>query len=164
MHDVYIAVGSNQGNKELNISSALKLLDVDPNIEVISISTLIETVPVGGPDGQDNFLNGVFKIKTSYEPDELLQYLNFIENKLGRVRTVRNAPRTVDLDILLFDELILETEKLTIPHPRMFERDFVLIPFLEIAPNIINQNKLVIPYKDQIQSILCSNKLNRDLT
>lgn len=105
----------------------------DNGIFLIKESSIIETDPVGGPK-QEKFLNAVIKVKTNFPPEELLELLLKIEHQLGRVRTIPNGPRTIDLDILLYDNITLKTATLSIPHPRMFTRDFVMRPLLEIAP------------------------------
>jgi 2-amino-4-hydroxy-6-hydroxymethyldihydropteridine diphosphokinase len=105
---------------------------------VLKRSTIIETDPVGGPP-QDKFLNAVVKIETKLSPDELLSTCQVIERQLGRVRNVLNGPRTIDLDIILYDRLTIDTPQLKIPHPRMFERTFVLEPLKEIEPGLVEE-------------------------
>ena len=130
---VYIGVGSNLGNRRQNIRQALNLLDQTPGIRVKKISSISETDPVGGPR-QGKYLNAVASISTTVTPAKLLKTLQAIEKQLGRVRTIKNGPRTIDLDILLYGNREIKTKRLTIPHPRMFERDFILKPLLEIHP------------------------------
>jgi 2-amino-4-hydroxy-6-hydroxymethyldihydropteridine diphosphokinase len=130
---VYIGVGSNLGNRRQNIRQALNLLDQTPGIRVKKISSISETDPVGGPR-QGKYLNAVASISTTVTPAKLLKTLQAIEKQLGRVRTIKNGPRTIDLDILLYGNRGIKTKRLTIPHPRMFERDFILKPLLEIHP------------------------------
>lgn len=151
---VYIAFGANLGEREDNIQRAIACLRGSPSLEIIKISTTIETDPVGGPIQQNKYLNGVIKARTSLEAHDLLSFLNKIESELGRIRTVQNGPRPIDLDILLYGEETINTARLTVPHPRMFERDFVLKPLLEIEPEIITMHSLVIPHKEQIESIV----------
>ncbi len=100
---------------------------------------MIETDPVGGPKDQRKFLNGALKVSTETTPSELLSYLKEIEQKLGRERTVLNGPRTIDLDILLYNHREVQTPQLTIPHPRMLERNFVMKPLKEIAPQLVKE-------------------------
>ncbi len=133
----YIGIGSNLGNRKENIGKALSLMQ-ECGIKILKRSSVIETDPVGGPP-QGKFFNAVIKIETELEPIELLKVLQNIEKKLGRIRTVINGPRTIDLDILLYDNLALKTPELTIPHPRMFEREFVLVPLKEIAPQMLKE-------------------------
>ena len=134
---VYLALGSNVGDRHSNIQQAIEGLNA-AGILVECVSTVIETEPVGGPP-QDKFLNAVLKGQTELSPDELLRTTQLIEKKLRRVKTVADGPRTIDIDILLYDSLRLETPTLTIPHPRMFHRDFVMRPLKEIAPEIIKE-------------------------
>lgn len=102
------------------------------NTRVLKKSAFIQTAPVGGPAGQPKFLNAALKIRTGLAPLRLLKELKIIEKELGRTKGVRNAPRTIDLDILLYGDRVVRTEKLVIPHPRMFVRDFVIKPLSEI--------------------------------
>lgn len=149
---VFIGIGSNLGNRRDNINKALELLKSHSGIVIEKFSSIIETEPIGGP-AQGKYLNAVVKIQASLSPKELLKILQDIENQLGRVRAVKNAPRTIDLDILLFGELIFNERCLTIPHPRMFERYFVLKPLLEIAPDILTTHPLVSLNASRIQTI-----------
>ena len=135
---VYIGIGSNLGNRKRNIESAIRLLEKS-GLDVLKRSTMIETDPVGGPRQQGKFLNGVLKIETKLTPDALLIRLKQIEHELGRIKTIRNGPRTIDLDILLYNHLDLQKPHLTIPHPRMLERDFVMRPLKEIEPQLVKE-------------------------
>ena len=117
------------------INQAIDLLGQEPSIEIVKTSSLIETDPQGGP-AQGKFLNGVVKIRCRLSAIALLHRLQDIEKKLQRVRSVANAPRTIDLDILLYGDQIIKSDELTIPHPKMFERDFVLGPLAEIEPDL----------------------------
>ena len=132
----YIALGSNLGKRALTLMRAVKMDDDVSDVEVRRISSLIETEPVGGPAGQDNYVNGVAEIRTRLAPRDLLAALQEIETALGRDRASeqRFGPRTCDLDILLIGETVMDTDELTVPHPRMCEREFVLAPLAEIAP------------------------------
>ncbi len=138
MTEVYIGFGSNLGNRQNNINTALEILGNLNGVEVVKISSIIETEPVGGPK-QDKFLNGVVKIKTSFSPEELLENLQAIENQLGRKRKVQFGPRTIDLDILLYGDKIIRSKELEIPHPRILEREFVMGPLKEIAPEVVEK-------------------------
>lgn len=137
METAFVAFGSNLGDRQHNIDSAIKLLKSDSDVDILKVSSIIETNPVGGPAGQNLFLNGVLKINTTLDPYDLLNLLNKIEKQLGRVRNVKNGPRTIDLDILLYGDIKIDTAKLTIPHPRMQEREFVMQPLYEIAPEYL---------------------------
>ena len=132
---VYLGLGSNLNNRENNIQRAFVELEKN-NIQILKRSSIIETDPLGGPP-QGKFLNAVIKIKTSLSPQDLLTLSKSIEQKLGRTETVVNGPRIIDIDILFYNEERIHTPQLTIPHPRMLERDFVMKPLKEIAPEII---------------------------
>ncbi len=134
--NVYIAFGSNIGNRIQNITKAIDLLDSTEGITVIKISSIYETDPIGYIK-QDSFLNGVLAIETSLAPLELLEVLQHIEKQLKRERLIHWGPRTIDLDILLYNQTMIKEERLTIPHPRMLERAFVLVPLLEIESDIM---------------------------
>lgn len=136
MTRAFIGLGANQGDPVENLKAALKLMDNNPGITVIHVSSVYLTEPVGYED-QPWFHNLVAEVETELEPFELLAVLQGIENELGRVRTIRWGPRTVDLDILLYDGVQLNEEKLTIPHPRMKDRAFVMVPLAEIAPGAL---------------------------
>ncbi len=136
-HIVYIGIGSNIGDKIRQCEDAISLiLEVDRH-RLLAKSSFFKTQPVGYIS-QDWFVNGVIKIETDLEPFPLLKVLKDIERKLGRRETVRWGPRAIDLDILLFDDQTMETEELQIPHPRMAERQFVLIPLLEIDGGLLH--------------------------
>lgn len=130
---VAIALGSNLGDSPVILSAALAILATTCSITLQKVSPWYQTAPVGPP--QPDYLNGCAILETSLNPLELLEILLGIEAKFGRIRKEPNGPRTLDLDILLFDDLILESPKLQIPHPRMTQRAFVLVPLAEIAPN-----------------------------
>ena len=137
---VYLGIGSNLGDRAANIERALTLLKEHEDIQVLIVSALIETDPevkAGPPQGK--FLNGVMKVETDLMPLDLLSQLKIIERRLGRVKAEPNAARSMDLDILFYDDVVIVKGKnLTIPHPRLAERMFVLKPFLEIAPDFVH--------------------------
>jgi 2-amino-4-hydroxy-6-hydroxymethyldihydropteridine diphosphokinase len=133
---VYVAFGSNVGNREENIASALGSLRRIPHTSISAVSTSIETTPVDCPPGSADFLNGVVELETELSARELLMYMHRIEAELGRERGVKNAPRTIDLDLILFGNEIIAEPDLIVPHPRMRERAFVLDPLLALAPDI----------------------------
>lgn len=134
----YIGIGSNLGERRLYIELAVKELKKLFSTRVTKSSSLIQTAPEGGPD-QGLYLNGVVEIQTELSPYQLLVELQRIESFLGRVRAVKNGPRTIDLDILLYGDYCINEEALCIPHPRMLERDFVLVPLKEIAPQVVEE-------------------------
>lgn len=137
MTTVYISFGSNMGERAQQINDALTLLNNIPETDVIQVSSLYETAPVGGVV-QDDFLNGVAEIATSLTPLALLDAIQAIELKLNRVRKIHWGPRTIDLDIILFGDKVIDSERLKVPHPFMHERSFVLIPLNEIAPDAMH--------------------------
>lgn len=130
---VAIALGSNLGDSVTILDAALDILATTCGITLQKASSWYQTAPVGPP--QPDYINGCALLETSLNPLELLEILLAIETRFGRIRKEPNGPRTLDLDILLFNDLILESPKLQIPHPRMIERAFVLVPLAEIAPN-----------------------------
>lgn len=132
-HRAYLALGSNMGDKEKYLKDGLALLEADEKIKIVKTSGFIITEPYGGVE-QDDFLNGAVAVDTLYEPQELLTCVNEIEHKLGRVRTIHWGPRTLDIDILLYDEEAVWEENLKIPHIEMHKRSFVLEPLVQIAP------------------------------
>jgi 3-oxoacyl-[acyl-carrier protein] reductase len=131
----YIALGSNLGDRRDNLDRALEALGQRPGIAVEKVSRYHETAPIGGPPGQGPFLNAAALIHTELPPEELLKALLEIEHSLGRVRQMRHGPRTIDLDLLLHGDTVKSDAGLTVPHPRMHERLFVLEPLAEIAPD-----------------------------
>ena len=133
---VYLGLGSNMGDRLSFLDAAVDRLGRIPGTRVVSRAGVYETPPVGGPAGQGPFLNSACGIETECSPGELLAAVQGIERELGRVRdetTVRWGPRTIDVDILLWDDVVLDADGLTIPHPRLAERAFVLLPLAEIA-------------------------------
>ncbi len=131
----FIGLGSNLGDRQKYLQSATEALKTIPKTELIKTSQWYETEPVGGPP-QRPFLNGVTQIRTELSPSDLLDHLQAIEQRFGRpVEHPRWGPRVIDLDLLSYDDRILEAPRLTLPHPRMHERGFVLQPLVEIAPD-----------------------------
>lgn len=131
-----IALGSNVGDRQAAMQGALRAIAQLPGTRLMRASDLIATAPEDSPPGAGEFLNSAALIETSLAPRQLLDALLKIERSLGRERTQRNAPRTIDLDLLLYGSAIIEEEGLQVPHPRMHERAFVLWPLLQIAPRI----------------------------
>lgn len=132
-HTAYIALGSNMGDKERYLKEAVEALDHTPCCKVTQVSSFLVTKPYGVTD-QDDFLNGCLALRTLLTPRELLDVLHRIEQEAGRKRVLRWGPRTLDLDIIFYDDLIIEEPDLCIPHVDMHNREFVLKPLLEIAP------------------------------
>lgn len=133
----YLGLGSNLGDRRRNIEDAIKLMAQRKDIKVREVSSLYETEPVGY-ENQRWFINGVLKVETTLKPRELLEALKEIEEALNRKRDLRWGPRTVDLDILLYDDKKIEAQDFVIPHPEMHRRAFVLVPLAEIAPDLIH--------------------------
>jgi 2-amino-4-hydroxy-6-hydroxymethyldihydropteridine diphosphokinase len=131
---VFIALGSNLGARATHIRSALAELAELGDIQVLRCSSLHETEAVGGPSGQPRYLNAVAELRTELSPRELLSRLLAIEARHGRQRQLPNGPRTLDLDLLLYGDVHIAEPDLTVPHPRMWERDFVMRPLREICP------------------------------
>jgi 2-amino-4-hydroxy-6-hydroxymethyldihydropteridine diphosphokinase len=129
----YLALGSNLGDRLEMLQRAVELLDGRPGIDVVRSSRVYETDPVGPP--QPAYLNAVVEVRTDLEPHELLKDTQAVEDELGRVRTERWGPRTIDVDVLTFDERTVDDPGLVIPHPRMHERGFVLVPLGELDPD-----------------------------
>ncbi len=132
-HVIYLSLGSNLGDRLTNLQNAISCLP--PKIQPIIHSSVYETEPWGYSD-QPPFLNQVIRAETALDPTNVLKFLKQIEVILGRKETFRFGPRLIDLDILFYDDLVLETPTLTIPHPRIAERAFVLVPLAEIAPDL----------------------------
>lgn len=128
----YLGIGSNLGNRRENIKSALRRINRLKGTKIIQTSKIIETDPVGGPKNQPKFLNAALKIKTGLSALDLLKELKHIEKKIGRVKAVRYGPRAIDLDILFYDNKVVRRKGLKIPHPKVFQRGFVLRPLQEI--------------------------------
>lgn len=134
---VYLGLGANLGNRRKNIKEAVRLLEKN-GINILKHSRIIETEPLNCP-APNRFLNAVVKASTNLSPQNLLKKLKLIEKQSGRKKTITNAPRPIDLDILLYDGLYLQNPSLTIPHPRMFQRGFIMNPLKEIAPDLVEE-------------------------
>ena len=145
---VFLAVGSNLGDRVKNLARAVSQLKQAHGIEFVRASNTYETEPVGGPS-QGKYLNAVWEIRTHLSPHNLLQMLLMIETSLGRERQGRNFPRTLDLDILFYDQKIIHEQGLVIPHPRLHERAFVLNPLCDLAPDWIHPE-----FQKTIQTLL----------
>lgn len=132
---VYLGLGSNLDNPPTQVRAAISLLDADPHIQVIQSSPFYSTKPVG-PQDQPDFCNAVIKILTTYAPLELLDSLQQLEQRQGRVKKRHWGERVIDIDILLYDNLEFSSDRLTIPHKELIHRDFVLKPLMDIAPTL----------------------------
>ena len=144
INTAYIALGSNLGNRVANLKRAIEILISQTDVRVVNNSSLYETEPVGF-EAQEPFLNMVVRIETGLLPVELLESCLKTEENIGRKREIRWGPRKIDLDILLYNQENIETEELIIPHPRMHERAFVMIPLLEI-----NQEQTINKWVDNL--------------
>ena len=134
-HTVYLALGSNLGNRLSNLKQAVAAFS--PQMEVKARSHVYETPPWGYED-QPRFLNQVIKVKTYLEPEPLFKHIKRLEVALGRKISFQNGPRLIDIDLLFYDDLILNTTSLVIPHPRLHERGFVLLPLMDIDPDLVH--------------------------
>lgn len=151
-HTVYVGMGSNMGDKEKNLKDAIKLIDDDCRSKVTKISKFYTTKPVGYLD-QDDFLNCAIEVKTMLSPEEFMTTLLEFEKALKRERIIHWGPRTIDLDILMYDDLVTYDEHYIIPHPRMAERLFVIEPLCDIAPYLVHPllNERIIDIKDKLE-------------
>lgn len=140
MSKIYLGIGSNIGDSRKNIESALLLLN--KKINILNKSSYYETEPVGFKD-QPWFLNIVIEGETDLNPKELLEFTQSIEKDMKRVKTILNGPRIIDVDILIYSDINMESENLIIPHPRMHARAFVMVPLFEIAPKLIINNMAI---------------------
>jgi 2-amino-4-hydroxy-6-hydroxymethyldihydropteridine diphosphokinase len=134
----YVALGANLGDRAGNIRSAIDAIDAIPGVRVTRVSTLIENPAVGGPENSPSFLNGVAEVEATLAPEVLLDRLLEIERSLGRERRARWAPRSIDLDVILYGDRVIDAPNLKVPHPLMHERRFVLEPLAEIAPDVMH--------------------------
>lgn len=134
----FIALGANLGDREANLRAALAKLAATPGVHVERVSKLLDNPAIGGPSGSPPFLNAVAAVETALPPHALLGRLLEIEKQMGRVRSERNAPRPIDLDLILYADEVIDTPELTVPHPRMHERRFVMQPLAEIAPDLVH--------------------------
>ncbi len=148
MAEVYIGMGTNMGDREKNLLDAVERLGSMDEVNVTGKSPVLETEPVDYLD-QPHFLNQVVKISTNLEPEKLLDKLQTIESLMGREKGVPKGPRIIDLDILLYDDRIIKTDRLTIPHPEIMNRSFVLEHLLELDPDLVNPVTLL-KYREAI--------------
>jgi 2-amino-4-hydroxy-6-hydroxymethyldihydropteridine diphosphokinase len=149
MHKAFIALGSNLGDKRKNIEIAIEKIK-EKGIKILKVSSIIETEPYGYKD-QDSFLNAVCLVETSLDPFSLLRVLLNIEEEMGRKRIFKWGPRNIDLDIIFYDDLVIESEELIIPHPDAHNRTFVMGPISEIEPDFVHpvlKRKVIDIYND----------------
>lgn len=163
----FIGLGSNIGDRCAYLQNAVRAISIHKEVALKGVSSVYETSPVGGPP-QDDYLNAVIKVETSLEALSLLDLLLEIEAKAGRKREIENGPRVIDLDLLLYGTSVIQEERLTVPHPEMQKRLFVLIPLLEIDENLVHSEtgvsfKEYLPgfrERDKDQVIECRSDLN----
>ena len=160
MNNVYLGLGSNVGDSLEVLNRAIKLIDDDKSCSVLKVSSFYETSPYGNVD-QNNFFNCAIEIITGYGIESLFSFTKGVEKQLGRKKRERWGPREVDIDILLYDNLVIETDKLKVPHEDLINRDFVLVPLLELNQNLIHpeSKKLLSDYLDTIEENHILNKL-----
>lgn len=151
MNKAYLALGSNIGDKKKHLKSAIDIINSNENIKLNKISSLYKTAPIGYTE-QDWFLNAVIEIDTNLKPLELLDVCQFVETELKRKRIIHWGPRTIDVDVLLFNEEEINHDRLLVPHPRMHERAFVMIPLSEINPNALVKGKTASYYKSILEN------------
>jgi len=162
----YLAIGSNLGNRMVNIKESLRLLRGINRIQVEEVSPLYESLPQGGPKNQPNYFNLAVAIKTTLSPLDLLGELKDIESKLKRRSALKWGPRTIDLDILFYGDLVFINKKLIIPHPLLHKRVFVLKPLSDIAPDFKHPiykksiGELLKKQKDKIMPLDCFSRRN----
>lgn len=132
----FLALGGNLGHPLTAFRAACRELEQHPRIDLVATSALYQTPAVGGPAGQPDYLNAVIELRTVLSPHELLAFCRELEEAAGRTRTVRWGARTLDLDLLFFDQQIFASPELTLPHPRLQERRFVLLPLADLAPDL----------------------------
>lgn len=149
MHKVYLSLGSNMGDKQLYLDNAIGLLREKFGISKVEVSSYYVTDPIGYVD-QDAFMNIAAYVETSLSPRKLLEACQEVEQALNRVRIIHWGPRTIDVDILLFDDLSMDTDDLIIPHKEMTNRGFVLLPLQELNPNIEIDGKSIETYIEQL--------------
>ena len=146
----YLGLGSNLGDRRANIDDAVRRLGETRGVTVTKVSSIYETKPVGGRE-QPDFLNAACEVATELSPRELLREAQRIEREMGRVRTVRWGPRNIDIDILLCGDAVIDEGDLTVPHPRLAAREFVLRPLAEIAPNVthpVTKREISVMWRD----------------
>lgn len=138
MNTVYLSLGSNLGDRPANLRAAIERLHRPPQIRLTGVSSFYETLPVGEtPEPVPDYINCAVSVETLLPPLALLEYIQTVEREVGREPTFRWGPRVIDVDILLYDDITMQTERLTLPHPRLMERAFALIPLAEIAPDLV---------------------------
>ena len=150
MNKAYLGLGTNMGDKQAYLKEACKIISDNPNINIVKISKIYKT-KAWGYTNQDDFLNICIEVDTNLSPGELLEVCHEVENKLNRVRVIRWGPRTIDVDILFFNNIISTDENLILPHPRIKERAFVLIPLMDLNKELVIDNKTISYYLSNLE-------------
>lgn len=150
MNKAYLGLGTNMGDKQAYLKEACKIISDNPNINIVKISKVYKT-KAWGYTNQDDFLNICIEVDTNLSPEELLEVCHEVENKLNRVRVIRWGPRTIDVDILFFNNIISTDENLILPHPRIKERAFVLIPLMDLNKELSIDNKTISYYLSNLE-------------
>lgn len=154
-YTAYLSLGSNLGDRRLNLRTAIEILDAHPEIQVTQVSPLYETEPVGYLD-QPDFLNLVVGLQTGLDAKKLWKFTSSTEVELGRQRDIKWGPRTIDIDILLVDQQVMDTADLILPHPRMADRAFVLLPLADLAGDLLH------PVTRQTVSVMANRVEGKD--
>lgn len=149
MAKVLIGLGTNMGLRESNLQDAVRAFGLVPDISIVSVSSVFETAPIGYDDQQD-FYNAVLLIETELSPHAVLGVCLGIEAGMGRKRQIKNGPRVLDLDVLIYENVRMDTHELTVPHPRILERRFVLQPMKELFPS---GRALGVPFTEELQNV-----------
>ena len=150
MNKAYLGLGTNMGDKQAYLKEACKIISDNTNINIVKISKVYKT-KAWGYTNQDDFLNICIEVDTNLSPEELLEVCHEVENKLNRVRVIRWGPRTIDVDILFFNNIISTDENLILPHPRIKERAFVLIPLMDLNKELVIDNKTISYYLSNLE-------------
>lgn len=150
MNKAYLGLGTNMGDKQAYLKEACKIISDNTNINIVKISKVYKT-KAWGYTNQDDFLNICIEVDTNLSPEELLEVCHEVENKLNRVRVIRWGPRTIDVDILFFNNIISTDENLILPHPRIKERAFVLIPLMDLNKELAIDNKTISYYLSNLE-------------
>lgn len=163
VNDVYLGFGANKENKIGNILKAVELINSDPECEVIKFSSLYETKPYGGIE-QKNYINAAAEISTRYSLLELLNFVKAAEKKIGRTPSTRWGAREIDIDILLYYDFVYSDDVITVPHKEMIYRDFVLVPLIEICPDLVHPvlNKKLSDINNGLSEKYILNKFNKE--
>jgi len=150
---IYLSCGSNMGDRKENFDTVLELLEKSGRMEIVETSPIYETLPIG-PGRQKNYWNAVVRITTSLSPHDLLNSITEIENRMGRQRTVRWGERIIDIDILLYENILINDPDLQIPHPRLQERSFVLRPLADLNPNLVISERPVYEWLNEAENTI----------